>query len=212
MLIYSTLKNQSEIITFKEKSCSGGGSTFIAYNNQPNNILIASGSGGGSGSYLLEEYIGGYGGKIAGNGNGSIFYSGKGATYSTAGAGGVYSFNPDDNRGSCTAESGSKLAGGNSCITADASPGGGGGGYYGGGGGADVAGGGGGSSFASNILEKVLFKNGNEEIFEPDGTKSIGHVGNGFISIEHYMICSNLWYNIYFLAFHLNILFIGFFS
>lgn len=49
-----------------KKSCSGGGSTFITVNNVQTDVLIASGSGGGSGYYEIEN-PGGYGGYIGEN-------------------------------------------------------------------------------------------------------------------------------------------------
>ena len=61
---------------------------------------------------------------------------------------------------------------------------GGGSGYFGGGGGGDKGAGGGGSSFASPILKNVIYKNGNEDFIQPDGTTKRGHSGDGFVSIE----------------------------
>ncbi|EAY00756.1 glycine-rich protein, putative [Trichomonas vaginalis G3] len=127
---------------------------------------------------------GGYGGKIAGNGEGSDGYFGMGATISSPGRGGKYPGNQNPYYPSCDAESGTFLKGGNACSTATVASGGGGSGYYGGGGGADQAAGGGGSSFASNFLKNVIFKNGNEEFIQPDGSTKIGHSGDGFVSIE----------------------------
>ncbi|EAX92112.1 PE-PGRS protein, putative [Trichomonas vaginalis G3] len=166
------------------------GSTFITFENNISNIIIVSGSGGGSGYYAYTdgtvESFGGYGGLIAGNGAGSGF--GTGATISSAGNGGFY---PGTSASlSCLAENGEKLTGGNSCSTSEASAGGGGSGYFGGGGGADLGGGGGGSSFASDILENIKYLNGNENMTEPIGTTNIGHVGNGFVIIEHFLFCS----------------------
>ncbi|EAY03376.1 hypothetical protein TVAG_489200 [Trichomonas vaginalis G3] len=90
----------------------------------------------------------------------------------------------------CLADNGTFLAGGNACSKLEASSGGGGSEFYGGGGGADIGAGGGGSSWASKILKNVIYKNGNENIIEPDGSNNIGHSGNGFISIKPYVYCS----------------------
>ena len=175
------------------QSCTGGGATFITYNNI-NDIIIVSGSGGGSGFYIWEninyEYLGGYSGFIAGNGTGAYF--GNGATINSSGIGGKYPGYKDNNNeySPCNGISGVKLKGGNSCSTAQASSGGGRSGYFGGGGGADVSGGGGGSSYASNSLEKIIYINGNEKLTEPNGNSNIGHIGNGYILIEYIASCS----------------------
>ncbi|EAX98575.1 hypothetical protein TVAG_429290 [Trichomonas vaginalis G3] len=167
-------------------SCTGGGATFISSYYNLSDILIISGSGGGSG-YWNIEYPGGYGGLIAGNGigeirNSYIFY-GTGATNQNPGIGGRFPGQPNT-CSSCVAKNGNFLQGGNACSSCCAATGGGGSGYYGGGGGADNAGGGGGSSYAKNILQNIIYKNGNENITEPDRTKREGHAGDGLISIE----------------------------
>ena len=76
------------------------------------------------------------------------------------------------------------MRGGKSCSTAEVSSSGGGSGYYGGGGSSDQGAGGGGSSYASSVLKNVIYKNGNEDFVQPDGTSKKGHSGDGFISIE----------------------------
>lgn len=108
-----------------ENSCTGGGATFITFDNNVSDVIIVSGSGGGA----KLSYNGGYGGKIAGNGYGLNNWFGTGATISSPGIGGRYP--GGSNYSSCNAENGTFLTGGKACSTALASSGGGGSGYFG---------------------------------------------------------------------------------
>ena len=144
-------------------------------------VLIAAGSGGGSGHYKKENPSG-YGGYIGGIGQDLEFfihYAG-GGTQNQGGSGSHYS----DEQVSCDSTPGSFLRGGNGTTCWDAAPGGGGGGYYGGGGGVDVGGGGGGSSFARSDLTSVTFRSGNETFKSPSGKIETGHSGNGLIILS----------------------------
>lgn len=162
-----------------------------------NEILLVAGAGGGSGGNNTPdkaiEYVGGYGGPTASDGKGNDYakqnrdkvnFTGKGATASYPGKGGIYTVWNNNNEFGCAAEDGSQFFGGTACAISHASAGGGGSGYYGGGGGADVAGGGGGSSYASPKMGSVLLMNGNTFFADQNGQAELGHIGNGFAIIE----------------------------
>ena len=180
----------------------GGGATDFRYvngawnnaNSLASRFMVAGGGGGGS-----HHGDGGHGGGfVGGNGHpwgdltGPTTCIGKGGTQTAGGAKGA-----GHTWGDPKPEDGSLGTGGGGNHYG----GGGGGGYYGGGGaavtGGAMTGGGGGSSYIAGYtygnnscpgLSHYGFTNasmiaGNASMTEPDGSTSVGHVGNGYARI-----------------------------
>ena len=162
-------------------SAGGGGATHIALRSgllsdleaYKSTVLIVAGGGGGAG---CSSTYGGYGGGLnGGDGTGTHYGLGYGATQTAGGANGGASENGTFGRGGDTG-------------VAYAWPGsGGGGGYYGGGAGANEDGGGGsgggGSGFVSTTLYDAETIAGNVSVTSPTGTAETGHEDNGYARI-----------------------------
>ncbi|EAX92611.1 Eggshell protein 2A precursor-related protein [Trichomonas vaginalis G3] len=144
-----------------------------------NDILIASGSGGGSRRLWRFYWT---------QGQDFIYqkYNAGGGTQTRGGGGSHY----DVEGNICDSYAGSRLKGGDANNFRGASAGGGGGGYYGGGGGVDVVGGGGGSSFVRSDSISFTFYNGSELFKSPTGALERGHHGHGTIIIQPILVCS----------------------
>ena len=202
-------------------SNAGGGATDIRltngnwdeFNSLKSRIIVASGGGG-----ISHGGFGGAGGDLEGrkgvtraeaglNAYSGGDTSGKGATQTSGGNAGIFTWNEG-----IAPQNGQFGIGGDGCT---AYGGGGGGGYYGGGGsgvrGSSMGGGGGGSSFisghtncnaisesstSSNIIHtgqpnhysgyvftNTVMKAGNESMPSPTGGKETGHSGNGYCKI-----------------------------
>ena len=156
-------------------SAGGGGATDIRLNGQNlSDRIIVAGAGGGSG--CSGTYGGVGGGLTGGDGTGSSYAPGKGATQQSGGTNGGNSGNGTLGQGGTT---GSTYAW----------PGaGGGGGYYGGGAGANLSGGGGagggGSGFVHPNMQDAKTVRGDVSFIAPNDQQEVGHTGNGYARIS----------------------------
>ena len=162
----------------------GGGATDIRLgsNMLEDRLLVAGGGGGAAYANTASTITGGAGGGLSGvNGTSTIANRyGRGATSSSAGAGG-YNGTANGMPGTTSGQGGSGGNGGSGGS-------GGGGGYYGGGGGAsaDQSGaGGGGSGYVGSSLTHTSLIAGDERMPSPTGGYTYGRAGNGVAIISY---------------------------
>ena len=177
----------------------GGGATDIRIGQDSLYArVIVAGGGGGAGSYYNNHrWSGGYGGGNNGGSNGSnvnYYYAGSGASRSS---GGTSYYGSTSNSSTYGTVAG--FGKGGSANSKSNSSAGGGGGWYGGGfSHLNVGGGGSGyiytSSYASycpsgcllnsnHYLTSASTTSGGSSFIQPNGTTTVGHLGNGYARI-----------------------------